>query len=189
VRPHEFLCHTSPFDFTRRYVCDNTCWSFEQKCPPLLMMPLVEPVNYWSAAARKVSNVMYAGRGFISSVRPFLSLPTMPLGRPTASWFCPTFLSTLQSVFKRVEALSVENAALREEIREIRLPVEPTTSVRNCEVEQIWPADCNSGVKPSHSCPAVSNRCAKSAEALHSLPPRAKEGAKNARHPRRTNPA
>ena len=31
-------------------------------------------------------------------------------------WFCPTCLSTLQSVFKMVEALSAENAALREEI-------------------------------------------------------------------------
>ena len=100
-------------------------------------------------------------------------------------WFCPTCLSTLQSVFQMVEALSAENAVLREEIREIRLAVEPPTSVRNCdsEVEQIWPADCNSRVKSSHSCPAVSNRCAESVDALHPLPPKPKEGAKNARHP------
>lgn len=78
------LCHTSPFDFTRRYILYSTCFDFQAKMSPLQMMPLVEPVSSLSAEARKNSIVMYAGCGIILSAWPFLP-PTTTLQHPCAS--------------------------------------------------------------------------------------------------------
>ena len=101
-------------------------------------------------------------------------------------WFCPTCRSALQSALKKVEALSAENVALREEVREVRQAVEPTGGAWNNEVERISPVDCNSGVNSSRSCPAV---CEELTDALHPLPPKPKEAVmKEAGHPRENNP-
>ena len=85
-----------------------------------------------------------------------------------------------------MEALSAENTALREEVREVCQAVEPTGGVWNNEVERISPVDCNSGVNSSRSCPAV---CAELTVALHPLPPKPKEAVmKEAGQPRKNNP-
>lgn len=101
-------------------------------------------------------------------------------------WFCPTCRSALHGALKKLEILSAENAALREEVREVRQAVEPTSCAGNCEEEQISPrpAGCNTGVNSSRSCPTV---CAESGDALHPLPPKREEGAKEAGHRRESN--
>ena len=77
-------------------------------------------------------------------------------------------------------------AALREEVREVRQAVEPTLFAGNCEEEQIslCPAGCNTAVNSSRSCPTV---CAESDDALHPLPPKREEGAKEAGRHRESN--
>ena len=47
-------------------------------------------------------------------------------------WFCPTCRSALHGALKKLEIRSAENAALREEVREVRQAVEPTSCAGNC---------------------------------------------------------
>ena len=129
----------------------------------------------------------YANRGVISSAQLSLPPATMPLGRATAS--CGSALPAallFTGLSKKLEILSAENAALREEVREVRQAVEPTSCAGNCEEEQIspYPTGCNTGVNSSRSCPTV---CAESDDALHPLPPEREGGAKEAGHRRESN--
>ena len=134
-------------------------------CLPLRMMPLVDPASSLCAVDRKDLTVTYANRGIISSVQ--LSLPPAIRKDDGLMWFCPTCRSALHGALKKLEILSAENAALREEVREVRQAVEPTSCAENCEEEQISPrpAGCNTGVNSSRSCPTV---CAESV--MHYIP-------------------
>ena len=131
-------------------------------------MPPVDPASSLCAADRKDLTVTYANRGIISSAQLSLPPATMPLGRATASCgsALPAALLRLHGALKKLEILSAENAALREEVREVRQAVEPTSCAGNCEEEQISPrpAGCNTGVNSSRSCPTV---CPESDDALH----------------------